>query len=207
MNAQSPSEEFWENHYRSVSPESSGRPSSVLVEFVGGRRPGSALDLGCAKGDDAVWLARQGWRVTAADVSETALGYAKANARKVGLESRITFARHDFAQSMPAGEFDLVSALFLHSSVQFPRIEVLRRAAGAVARGGLLVIASHGSVAPWSWSDPDTAFPTSEALLWDIDLDMEDWIAVFVGPSVRQATGPDGQTAEVTDMHIVLERR
>ncbi len=122
------------------------------------------------------------------------------------MEDRITFARHDLGQSFPAGAFDLVTALFLHSSVQFPRIEVLRRAAGAVSTGGLLVIASHGSRAPWSWSDPDTVFPTAEALLWDIDLDMEDWNPVFVGPSVRQATGPDGQTAEVTDMHIVLER-
>ena len=207
MNAQSPSEEFWENHYRSVSPDSTGRPSSVLVEFVEDRQPGNALELGCGKGDDAVWLARQGWRVTAADVSETALGYAETNARRAGMEGRIAFERCDFGESIPAGAFDLVTALFLHSSVQFPRIQVLRRAAGAVGRGGLLIIASHGSVAPWSWSDPDTVFPTAEALLWDIDLDMEDWSAVFVGPSVRQATGPDGQTAEVTDMHIVLERR
>ena len=207
MNKQNPSELFWDTHYKSVSPESSGKPSSALVAFVESRRPGNALELGCGKGDDAIWLARQGWRVTAADVSETALGYAEANARRAGMEGRITFARHDLGQSFPAGEFDLVSVLFLHSSVQIPRIGILRRAAGAVSHGGLLLVASHGSVAPWSWSDPDTVFPTAEETLQDLRLDMKGWKPVFVGPSVRQATGPDGQTAEVTDEHLVLERR
>lgn len=207
MKTQSPAEDFWENHYKSVSPESSGRPSSVLVAFVEERRPGHALELGCAKGDDAVWLARQGWRVTAADVSQTALSYAEANARRAGIADRITFASHDFSRSLPAGEFDLVSALFLPGSDDFPRIQVLRRAADAVSRGGLLLIASHGSVAPWSWADPDTVFPTAEETFRDIDLDMKGWRRVFVGSTVRQATGPDGQTAEVTDEHLVLERR
>ena len=206
MNTQSPPEEFWETHYKSVSPESSGRPSSVLVEFVEDRRAGNALELGCAKGDDAVWLARQGWRVTATDVSKTALGYAEANARKAGMVDRITFAKHDLGRSFPGGAFDLVSALFLPGSDDFPRIPVLRRAAEAVHRGGLLLVASHGSVAPWSWADRDTVFPTAEEIFRDIDLDMKDWKRVFIGNSVRQATGPDGQKAEVTDEHLVLER-
>lgn len=204
MNA---AEEFWDGHYRRVSGKSSGKPSSVLIQYAKEQRPGHALDLGCAKGDDAVWLARQGWRVTAVDVSDTALGYAKANADRGGLTERIRFARHDLSESFPPGEFDLVSALFLHSPVDFPRIPVLRRASAAVCPGGLLLIASHGSAAPWSWSGPDTVFPTAQETLKDLDLKMEEWDVVFVGPVVREATGPDGQTAEVTDVHLALERR
>ena len=34
--------------------------------------PGRALDLGAGEGGDALWLAGQGWRVTATDVSQTA---------------------------------------------------------------------------------------------------------------------------------------
>lgn len=204
---ESPSEAFWEQHYRGASPNSTGRPSAVLTQFADERRPGRALDLGCAKGDDAIWLAQLGWQVTAVDVSETVLGYAGRNAKTAGVAHRITFAKHDLSHSFPEGEFALVSALFLQSPVDFPRTQVLRRAAAAVASGGLLIIATHGSVAPWSWADPDTVFPAAEDILGDLGLDLRDWMQVFVGPSVRQATGPGGQTAEVTDLLLVLERR
>lgn len=207
MTNERPSEDFWEDHYRGVSPKSSGRPSLVLTQVVEKRHPGHALDLGCAKGDDAVWLANLGWRVTAVDISGTVLGYAKANAEGAGVADQITFARHDLGRSFPPGEFDLVTALFLHSPVEFPRVQVLRQAAAAVSRGGLLLIAAHGSAAPWSWSGPDTVFPPAEDILHDLDLDMKRWDALFVGSVIRQATGPGGQTAEVTDTHLVLERR
>ena len=38
---------------------------------------GTALDAGCGTGADAVWLARQGWAVTAIDISPTAVGQAE----------------------------------------------------------------------------------------------------------------------------------
>lgn len=207
MLEESSSEAFWERHYKGASPKSSGRPSAVLTKFVAQRRPQRALDLGCAKGDDAVWLAGQGWQVTAVDVSETALDYARRNAEAAGVEDRVTLAKHDLNHSFPAGQFELVSAVFLESPVDFPRVEVLRRAAEAVAPKGLLIVASHGSIAPWSWADPDTVFPTAEENLKDLDLEMSDWKEVFVGPSLRQATGPGGQTARVTDILLILERR
>lgn len=68
---------FWEAHYKSKAGPSGGRPSAALVRFTEGRAPGRALDLGCARGDDAIWLAGQGWRVTGVDVSETALVAAR----------------------------------------------------------------------------------------------------------------------------------
>ena len=203
----SPSEAFWEDHYRAASPASSGRPSAVLAQFVPDRPPRRALDLGCARGDDAVWLARNGWRVTAVDVSQTALGYAARNAAAAGVADRVTFARHDLASSFPDGRFELVSAVFLQSPVDFPRARILRHAAAAVADDGLLVIATHGSRPPWSWADPDTRFPTADEVLADLDLHLPDWTRVCVGPSTRQATGPDGRTAAVTDILVILERK
>jgi 2-polyprenyl-3-methyl-5-hydroxy-6-metoxy-1,4-benzoquinol methylase len=44
-----------------------------LVYVSGRLRPGTALDLGCGEGGNAVWIAQQGWRVTAVDLSATAL--------------------------------------------------------------------------------------------------------------------------------------
>src|SRR5215212_1558411 len=73
-------EQFWEDRYRRRRPVWSGRPNPVLVDVVGSLRPGTALDLGCGEGGDAIWLARQGWRVTAVDISTTALDRAAADA-------------------------------------------------------------------------------------------------------------------------------
>lgn len=201
-----PGERFWEEHYRASTRTSSGRPSGALVRFAGPLPEGTALDLGCSQGDDAVWLARRGWRVTAVDVSSTVLARAAKNAQTAGVSNLIEFQRHDLAGTFPEGRFDLVCALFLHSPVEFPRTRVLRAAARAVAPGGLLLIVEHASVAPWSWADPDTVFPTPEEALAALGLDPSRWHNEFVGAPERRATGPNGQTATVIDNVIALRR-
>jgi SAM-dependent methyltransferase len=177
----SPAERFWEEHYRASTRPSNGRPSGALVRFAGPLPEGTALDLGCSQGDDAVWLAKRGWRVVAVDVSGTVLARAAKNAQTAGVSDLIAFERHDLASTFPNGRFDLVSALFLHSPVEFPRTRVLQAAARAVAPGGLLLIVEHASVAPWSWADPDTVFPTPEQSLAALDLDPTRWHSEFVG--------------------------
>src|SRR5918997_3489935 len=82
-------ERFWEGHYRGRERVWSGRPNPVLVDVVGSLRPGTALDLGCGEGGDAIWLARQDWRATAVDVSATALDRAAADAATAGVADRI----------------------------------------------------------------------------------------------------------------------
>ncbi len=200
-------EAFWEQHYAGMVKPSGGRPSAVLTRFVAERDPGRALELGCARGDDAIWLAQQGWTVTGVDVSGSALRAARAAAEAAGVTERTDFLRHDLEQSLPGGDFDLVAAMFLHSPVPLERAAVLRRAAAAVSPGGLLLIASHGSRAPWSWASPDTVFPTAQQELSALALEPEGWRDVFVGPISRQATGPSGQQAEVIDAVIAIERR
>ncbi len=203
----SPAERFWEEHYRSSTRPSDGRQSGALVRFAGPLPGGTALDLGCSQGDDAVWLARRGWRVVAVDVSATVLARAARNAESAGVSDLIAFERHDLASTFPDGRFDLVSALFLHSPVEFPRMCVpLQAAARAVAPGGLLLIVEHASVAPWSWADPGTVFPTPEQSLAALDLGPSRWLNEFVGAPEREATGPEGQSATVTDNIIALRR-
>jgi SAM-dependent methyltransferase len=47
---------------------------------------GRALDIGCGTGSDAVYLAEQGWAVTAVDGVAQALSRARARARSAGVE-------------------------------------------------------------------------------------------------------------------------
>ncbi len=199
-------ERFWEEHYRGHERVWSGRPNPVLVDVVGPLTPGRALDLGCGEGGDAVWLAAHGWRVTAADVSATALGRAAERAEAEGVAQRIDFQQHDLEFTFPEGAFDLVSAQYLHSPVEFPRLRVLQRAARAVAPGGLLLVVDHASVPHWSWADPNTRFPSPEEALAAIDLDAAKWHTERLDAPERQATVHGGQTAIVTDIVIALRR-
>ncbi len=198
---------FWEGHYAKLTKPSGGRPSAILVRFAEELTPGRALDLGCARGDDTIWLAKRGWSAMGVDIAQSAIDAARWAAENAGVEERTCFECHDLDVSIPDEEFDLVSAMFLHSPGRFDRAAALQRAAGVVAPGGLLLIAAHGSRAPWSWADPDTVYPTADEELADLHLDQSEWREVFVGPVERVAHGPDGQTTTVIDTVIALERR
>ena len=187
LGAASEAEQFWERHYRGREQVFSGNANRILVEVAGQLPAGTALDLGCGEGGDAIWLARQGWQVTAVDVAATALARAAENANTAGVADRINFEQHDLTRSQPAGAFDLVSAQYLQSPVAFPREQVLRSVAQAVAVGGLLLIVDHASVPPWSWADPDTRFPTPKQFLASLQLPGEQWQSQRLEAPSRQA--------------------
>lgn len=193
-------ERFWEGHYRRRERVWSGRPNPVLVGVVGGLSPGTVLDLGCGEGGDAIWLARQGWYVTAVDVSATALDRAAQDAARAGVADRIGFQRHDLALTFPSGAFDLVSAQYLHSPIEFPRERVLREAAGAVAPGGLLLIVDHASVGHGSRTT------TPEETLALLDLDAQGWRTERLEAREREVTRPDGQKINVPDNVVAVTR-
>lgn len=119
----------------------SGRPNGRLVTEVERLTPGWALDVGCGEGGDAIWLARRGWTVTAVDVSDVAVGRAKAAAEQAG--ATVEWIAGDVLQvALPTEAFDLVS-------MQYP---ALPKAAGAAAvlslldtvrPGGLLLAVYH----------------------------------------------------------------
>jgi SAM-dependent methyltransferase len=119
----------------------SGRPNGRLVAEVADLTPGRALDVGCGEGADAIWLAQQGWTVTAIDISEVAVRRAEEAAERAGVT--VEWVCGDALQMpVPAGSFDLVS-------LQYP---ALPKAAGeravrvlldAVRPGGLLLAVYH----------------------------------------------------------------
>ena len=134
-------EEFWEEMYRGRDQVFSGAPNGVLVTEVADLPPGHALDVGCGEGGDALWLARRGWRVTAVDVSRTALRRGAAAGADVA--GRVTWTHADLTGTPPPpGAYDLVSAQYLPLRKQADHAAP-RGLLAAVAPGGTLLVASH----------------------------------------------------------------
>ncbi|MCQ1985785.1 MULTISPECIES: bifunctional 2-polyprenyl-6-hydroxyphenol methylase/3-demethylubiquinol 3-O-methyltransferase UbiG [unclassified Arthrobacter] len=149
-------EELWDRRYAGSSELWSGQPNAVLVSEARGLRPARALDVGCGEGADALWLAEQGWDVTALDVSGVALARA---ARQAGLRSvRVEWVHAGLVEAaLPPASFDLVSA-------QYP---VLLRTDGNEAEHALLRAVAPGGVLLWVHHPPPTA---EEAKARGIDL-------------------------------------
>lgn len=137
--------DYWEERYSAPGLTWSGNPNPVLVSEVSPLAPGRALDIGSGEGGDALWLAKQGWRVTGVDISMNALEKARARAESVDVDaaSRIRWEQRDLtAWSPDPASFDLVSSQFMH--LPGPARSVLFRAlAAAVAPGGTLLIVGH----------------------------------------------------------------
>jgi len=200
--------QHWEEHYGQRAQIWSGRVNARLAEIAGPLTPGTALDLGSGEGGDAVWLAEQGWQVTAVDISDTALQRGAAAAQSRGLADRITFVGHDLSDYTPQDSFDLISAQFLHSMLPFDRPAILKRAADAVRPGGVLLIVDHAGPPPWaSKLHHHHEFPSADEVVRSLNLPDTQWETVRAEAAEREAVGPDGQTGMLTDNVIVLRRR
>jgi SAM-dependent methyltransferase len=131
----------WDTRYASRAQMSSGQPNPALVTELTGVQPGRALDVGCGEGADAIWLAGQGWTVTALDVSQVALERAALRAEHAAAKVEWVHAGLVDALLSPAG-FDLVSAQYpaLPRSVDRGAERALLE---AVAPGGVLLVVYH----------------------------------------------------------------
>jgi SAM-dependent methyltransferase len=78
--------------YRNMAPEKipwiCTEPPKILVELVetGVIQPCRTVDFGCGIGNSSIYLAGKGFDVTGVDFSPTAIGIARENANKRGIE-------------------------------------------------------------------------------------------------------------------------
>jgi len=125
-------------------------PAPLVVEFASGLKPGSALDLACGPGRNALYLAERGWHVTAFDGSSTAIELLRASnpsidARVVDLEA-VGF-------EVPADNYGLVlSCYYLQRSL----VALMK---SALRPGGLLIMIVHVADADQPRGTPARAYP------------------------------------------------
>jgi cyclopropane fatty-acyl-phospholipid synthase-like methyltransferase len=135
--------QYWDQHWRDGNDGSmsASPPNPYLAAELAGLTPGTALDAGCGAGAEAIWLAAHGWRVTAVDISATALARAAARATEGGTSDRVVWVEADLSVWQPDERFDLVTTHYAHPAI--PQLDFYVRVAEWVARGGTLLVVGH----------------------------------------------------------------
>lgn len=204
--------EFWEARYRSLRSDAgrmwSGQVNATVERQVTTLEPGTALELGSGEGADALWLAGQGWTVTAVDISAAALEVAAAEAKRHDLSDQITWEQADLTTWHPTSQYDLVTSAFLHSPFEFPREEILRRAATAVAPGGRLLIVGHAEPPPGSGHEHGfdaPPLPTPDEVINALELD-ERWTIEANALVERAAVWRGGHEVTLIDTVVQVRR-
>ena len=128
----------WERMYRSGERGQEDAPTRLLVETCAKLTPGTAIDLACGAGRNAIYLAEQGWRTTAVDGSGSAIQKLcqRAAERNIGITARVADLTSP-AFALPADSYDLVVIAFYLQRDLFARVKPSMR------DGGTLVAIVH----------------------------------------------------------------
>ncbi len=109
-----------------------------LPPIVEGLDVGTALDLACGEGRNAIWLARRGWSVTGVDFSAVGIEKAKRTAGDAVVEWVVA----DVTSYVPDRMFDLVMIVYVHLEAADMK-RLFQRALDALAPGGTLIGVGH----------------------------------------------------------------
>ncbi len=129
--------EGWDRRYGS-GDEPAWAPTPLVIETAEKLKGGRALDLACGTGRNALWLAQQGWTVTAVDGSAKAIEVLRrrAKARAVQIDARVADLERGEYQVQPSG-WDLIAICY------YLQRDLLEPSKLGVVPGGVLMVIVH----------------------------------------------------------------
>jgi 2-polyprenyl-3-methyl-5-hydroxy-6-metoxy-1,4-benzoquinol methylase len=139
--------ERWDRAYR--GQQRPGWDTGLIADDLkravseGHIKPCRIVELGCGSGTNAIFLASQGFDVTAIDVAPTALGIADAKARKAGVGVRWLLA--DVLNLPDLGTFDLIFDRGCYHNVRYVNAAGFVEAVRQLSRPGsqALIVSSE----------------------------------------------------------------
>lgn len=198
----------WDQRYAATDLVWSAGPNATVEALVGPLAPGQAVDLAAGEGRNALWLADRGWQVLAVDFSPVAIERVDrlADQRLGAARSRVRTEVAD-VRTWDAGSaaYDLVLVVFLHLVVP-DLARALRRAAAALAPGGLLLVLAHdrSNLTDGVGGPQDAAvLPTPQQMVAHL---AHDDLVIDRAEVIRRPVEVDGVTRYARDA-LVLARR
>jgi SAM-dependent methyltransferase len=156
----------WDERYAAAEQVWSTGPNQFVAAELGGLPAGTALDLACGEGRNAIWLARRGWSVTAVDFSAVAIERGRLLATGLAVDWQVGNA---LTAPLPPADLVLMAYLQLPSD---ERRTVVRRGFEALSPGGTLFVVAHDSTnlleGAGGPQDPAVLY-TAEDVLGDLD--------------------------------------
>jgi SAM-dependent methyltransferase len=195
--------EAWNERYRESELVWSAGPNQFVEGELAELAPGRAVDLAAGEGRNAIWLARQGWQVTAVDYAQAGLDKGRALAGDLAVEwvcADATTWTHE-----PAYDLCLITYL------QLPEAErgaAIRNCYGSLRGGGTFLLVAHDST---NLTD-GTGGPQSPSVL----LTAEDVLTDLGGETFevqraervpREVPQPDGGILTAYDALVRVVRR
>lgn len=165
----------WDEHYKNATeqlPWDEGVPSAELVAYFNSlsEKPASALEIGCGTGTNAIWLAEQGCKVVASDLSPTAIAAAIEKGKAAHADVRFVVEDIIDKTSVPDGsvQFAFDRGVF-HVIDKEKRAIFAQRVANALSTGGYWLCMAGCADEPRD--DPSQGPPqlTASELLQDVE--------------------------------------
>ena len=124
----------WDAKYAGKPVTAVTPPDDWLRQHAAPLAAGTALDLACGLGHNAIWLAQQGWRVDAVDISPVGLSLAASLAERVGCRA-VSWIAADLDTFVPreAG-YDLITVFRFLDRLRLPQV-----IEAALRPGGMLI--------------------------------------------------------------------
>jgi ubiquinone/menaquinone biosynthesis C-methylase UbiE len=146
----------WEDAYKTIPPWDVGRPQPAFVELVRAEElsKGRVLDVGCGTGENALYLASDGFSAIGVDLSSRAIAAARAKAAERGLKVEFR-AGNALSLDFKDGVFDNVidSGLF-HTFPDNDRPAYARQIARVLATRGRYFMLCFSEKEPTDWGGP-----------------------------------------------------
>ena len=195
--------EAWDQRYAATEMVWSVEPNQFVARECADLPPGRAVDLAAGEGRNAIWLARQGWDVTAVDFSAVAVD----KGRRLAGDVPVTRLVADATTWRGDGAFDLVVLAYLQLGADERRAAV-RAAYDALAPGGTFLLVAHDTTnLTEGVGGPQDAsvLMTAEDVLGD--LAGHDVEVVRAERVARPVTAADGIVRNAYDALVRVRRR
>jgi Fe2+ or Zn2+ uptake regulation protein len=157
--------ERWDERYAGRDYLWDVQPNQFVERYLSGLEPGTAIDLAAGEGRNAVWLARQGWAVTAVDFSQAGLDKTARLAADNGVAERVVTVNADALAWAPVEPVDLVVIAYLQLTAPLVRTALQHAASWLKPLGRVFVVAhdrsnvEHGYGGP---PDPELCYELHE---------------------------------------------